>query len=67
MIAQESGIALDDSGGVLRLLGPDGEVRDRVAFAPLAPDASYSLDENGIWHYDWPASPGRPNLPVGPK
>ncbi len=64
---QQTSIVLDDAGGELRLLGPKGKVRDSVGYGQLAPDASYSWDSAGAWYSDWPPSPGRPNLPVGPE
>jgi hypothetical protein len=41
-------------------------VVDRAVFDTLPGDASYSRDEAGSWHADWPPSPGAPNLPAGP-
>jgi hypothetical protein len=60
---QQTGLALDDNGGTVQLVGPDGVLMDSVTFGTLASDASYSRDETGIWHSDWLPSPGRPNLP----
>ena len=60
---RQTGIALDDEGGVVRLLGPDDAVVESVVFGSLGPNASYSRDEGGGWHADWPPSPGAPNLP----
>jgi hypothetical protein len=42
------------------------EVVDSVVYVALGPDASYSRDEYGVWHSDWPPSPGRANSPSGP-
>jgi hypothetical protein len=61
-----TGLTLPDSGRRIRLLQPDGTVVDRVIFDPLPPDASYSRDEAGLWHTDWPPSPGAPNIPPTP-
>ena len=63
---QETGIVLEDGGGEVRLIGSDGAVMDSVVFGALAADSSYSRDEAGDWHYDWPPSPGEPNLPSQP-
>jgi len=63
---QETGIVLEDSGGEIRLLGSDGAVMDSVVFGALVADGSYSRDEAGDWHTDWPPSPGEPNLPSQP-
>jgi hypothetical protein len=57
-----TGLTLPDMGGQLRLLQPDSTVVDVVIFGLLPPDASYSRDETGLWHPDWPPSPGTPNL-----
>jgi hypothetical protein len=61
--SRTTGLALEDSGDAVRLLDPDGTVLDAVAFGELAPNASYSRDEVGVWHADWPPSPGLPNQP----
>jgi hypothetical protein len=58
-----TGVALDDAGDTVRLLDPDGAVVEVVTFGQLAPNASYSRDEVGVWHADWPPSPGAPNQP----
>ena len=62
----QTGLVLDDGGGSVRLLGPRGGLRDRVLFPKLAPDASYSRDEHGVWHADWPPTPGGPNVSFWP-
>jgi len=64
LFRQQSGLPLDDGGGTLRLLGPTGVLLDSVTYTPLGPDASYSRDTEGVWHSDWPPSPGQPNLPA---
>jgi len=61
-----TGLALVDSGGQIRLRDARGNVVDRVVYAAMAPDASYSRDAMGDWHTDYPPSPGRPNLTVAP-
>jgi hypothetical protein len=61
----ETGIVLDDGGDEVRLLGTNGTVVDAVTFGQLAPNASYSLGADGVWHSDWTPSPGAPNLPPG--
>ena len=66
---RETGLALSDEGGELRLFGPDGAVVDVVTFGALDLDASYSRNDGGTWHTDWPPSPGEPNQPAaaGPR
>jgi hypothetical protein len=49
-------------GDAVWLLAPEGTVVDAITFGPLPPNASYSRDEDGTWHADWPPSPGGPNL-----
>lgn len=61
-----TGLTLPDIGGQLRLLQPDSTVVDEVIFGSLPPDTSYSRDETGLWHPDWPPSPGLPNLAPSP-
>jgi hypothetical protein len=63
---QQTGLILDDRGGSVQLVGPRSEKADSVTYGPLSLDASYSRDEAGAWHSDWPPSPGHPNLPIGP-
>jgi hypothetical protein len=63
---ETTGLILPDIGGQLLLLQPDGTVVDSVIFGPLPPDASYSRDDAGLWHADWPPSPGLPNAPPVP-
>jgi len=60
-----TGVVLDDAGDQIRLLDAAGDVVDAVAFGQLLPNASYSRDEFGVWHDDWPPSPGSPNGPSG--
>jgi len=59
-----TGLNLDDGGDTVRLLRPNGQVVEEVKFGPLPPNASYSRDEQGFWHSDWPPSPGKPNVPT---
>jgi hypothetical protein len=60
---QTTGLVFDDTGDIVRLLDPSGAVVDAVAFGQLAPNASYSRDDFGTWHTDWPPSPGAHNQP----
>jgi hypothetical protein len=61
--SRTTGIVLDDLGDQVRLVAADGKVVDLVSYGQLAPNASYSLDAAGLWHSDWPPSPGAPNAP----
>ena len=60
----ETGIALDDSGDEVRLMVPGGEVADAIQYGKLGAADSYSRGVAGIWHDNWPPSPGTDNLPV---
>jgi hypothetical protein len=66
LYGQITGLILNDAGGQLQLLDPLNTVMDEVIFSPLLPDASYSRDEAGLWHADWPPSPGGPNVLPSP-
>jgi hypothetical protein len=63
----ETGLLLNDLGGELQLLSPNGRVVDRVGYDGMAPDASYSRDDQGLWHADWVPTPGRPNRSAVPE
>ena len=58
-----TGLVLEDSGDRVRLMNVKGMIVDSVIFGELVPNASYSRDKAGVWHDDWPPSPGEPNLP----
>lgn len=60
---RKTNIELDNSGDQVRLIKADGTVLDEVTFGALGFDTSYSRDEAGTWHANWPPSPGAPNLP----
>ncbi len=60
-----AGIVLEDAGDEVQWMDPNRITVDVVAFGELALNASYSRDEFGVWHNDWPPSPGGPNLPLG--
>jgi len=66
LFRKQTGIPLGDSGGVIQLIGGEAKVVDSVNYGALGTDASYSRDEGGAWHADWPPSPGRVNAPSGP-
>jgi hypothetical protein len=52
-------------GGRIRLFDNEGKLVDQVILIELPADASYSLDAaTGIWHADWPTTPGEPNTPL---
>ena len=64
LFRKATGLVLNDRGGVVRLLRPDRSVADSVTFPALDPDASFSRDDAGAWHRNWPPSPGQPNLGI---
>lgn len=61
---RESGLA---EGGVIRLFNSLGQLVDEVSLPQLPGDASFSLDEAGKWHADWPPTPGKRNTPFEPN
>jgi hypothetical protein len=66
LFQRQTRLILDDQGGTLRLLDATGDLVDSVRYPALKPDQSYSRDATGVWHADWPPSPGQPNAPVSP-
>ncbi len=60
---RDTRIALNPSGGVVRLLDPGGRVIEEISYPAMEPDASYSRAREDEWYSDWPPSPGRINLP----
>jgi hypothetical protein len=59
----QTGIALEDGGDVVRLLDPEGEVVDQIAFDALPADTSFARAADGTWQAGWPPSPAGPNRP----
>lgn len=59
-----SELALPDGGATVRLIRPNGRPIDAVRYGVLASDASYSIDEEGVWHDDWEPTPGAANSPL---
>jgi hypothetical protein len=59
---RDTGLVLE-AGGQVWLLKPGGVALEGVAYGTLARDASCSRGEDGLWHVDWPPSPGKANLP----
>jgi hypothetical protein len=57
----QTGLLLSDDGGQVRLHNAAGRMVDRVQYNTLPIDGSYSRDDAGNWHIDWPPSPGMPN------
>jgi hypothetical protein len=64
LFQRETRLVLDDQGGTLRLFDASGTPVDSVRFPALKADASYSRDSTGVWHTDWPPTPGQPNGPA---
>jgi len=63
---RDTGIALPDGGGQVRLLDVDGAVVDSATFGALDPDRSISRGDDGAWHASWPPSMHAPNWPPPP-
>jgi hypothetical protein len=66
LFQRQTGLALDDMGGQIRLLDARGRLVEGITFAALAPDSSQSRDAAGRWRTDYPPSPGTSNLPAQP-
>jgi hypothetical protein len=59
---------MDAVGSIeMRLLNKPRQLIDVVTVPVLPADASYSLDNLGIWHADWPPTPGESNSPLAPE
>lgn len=59
-----TGFVLNISGDTIMLVNAQGQVMGRLSVPELSPDTSYSRDNQGLWHTDWPPSPGAPNQPT---
>ncbi len=62
----QTGVALNNEGDTVRLLGPDGAEADSFAYHSARPDRSYSrtADGTGNWTETYPPSPGQGNRPA---
>lgn len=58
---QQTGFAINPNGDHLVLINGRGKVVSQIVIPTLAPDASYSRDDQGVWRSDWPPTPGEPN------
>lgn len=63
LFGSQTGLALSERGGQIRLLDARGRLVETVTYGALTPDASQSRDAAGQWHLDYPPSPGASNLP----
>ncbi|HNU04654.1 MAG TPA: lamin tail domain-containing protein, partial [Anaerolineae bacterium] len=68
LFGHDTGIELDDHGGALRLLGPDGVEMESTSYAAVGDDVAYSKTTDGgsQWTTGYPPSPGATNLPPSP-
>ena len=59
----ETGVALNNDGDDVRLIGPDGSIVDAFSFDATTADQAWSrsVDGSGIWTETYPPSPGAPN------
>ncbi|HEY63693.1 MAG TPA: hypothetical protein G4O02_03900 [Caldilineae bacterium] len=64
----QTGLALNNAADEVRLLAPDGSLRDRLAYSRAQSDVSFArtIDGMGGWTDQYPPSPGRPNQPPTP-
>jgi hypothetical protein len=59
-----TGFVMNTTGEKIMLANSQGQVMGRLSIITLNPDASYSRDNQGLWHTDWLPSPGMPNRPT---
>ena len=64
----QTGVALNNDGDTVQLLGPDSAVVDSFSFVNPRPNRSYSRshDGDGAWTDAYPPSPGSANRPPSP-
>ncbi len=65
-LRRQTGLTLNNSGDTVRLRYPDGLVAGLVSFASAAYDHSYSRTAANGWSWDYPPSPGGPNVAPTP-
>ncbi|NOZ28797.1 MAG: hypothetical protein GXP39_12195 [Chloroflexi bacterium] len=65
---RQTGVALNNDADEVRLLAPDGSLRDRFVYFKVRPDAVFAraVDGTGEWTDVYPPSPGGPNQPPTP-
>jgi uncharacterized protein YdeI (BOF family) len=63
LFRRDTKIALNNDADEVRLLAPDGTLRDRFAYLHTRPDTSFARTMDGIggWTDAYPPSPGQPN------
>ena len=68
LFGSATGLELDDNGGALRLLSPDGVEVESASYAAVGDDVAYSktVDGGSQWTTGYPPSPGAANLPPAP-
>ncbi len=63
LFQRDTGLALNNAGDAVRLLGHDGALVDETRYPAMGYDRSWSLTDAGDWTADYPPSPGRANVP----
>jgi len=68
LFRNRTGVALNNDGDTVRLLGPDAAEVDTFAYTKPKSDRSYSrsTDGDGPWTETYPPSPGRSNVAATP-
>ena len=68
LFRSQTGVALNNDGDTVRLLGPDAAEVDSFSYTQPAADRAYAraTDGDGPWTDAYPPSPGRANLPPTP-
>jgi hypothetical protein len=61
----ETDLDLPESGGEVYLSNNNDQLVDVAVYPALPVDASFSRDNFGRWHSEWPPSPGKFNSPSG--
>ena len=68
LFRDRTGVALNNDGDTVRLLGPDAAEVDTFAYAKTKSDGSFSrsTDGDGAWTDTYPPSPGQANIAPTP-
>ncbi|MCS7222482.1 MAG: lamin tail domain-containing protein, partial [Anaerolineae bacterium] len=68
LFRRDTKLALNNDADEVRLLAPDGTLRDRFAYLHTRPDVSFARTVDGVggWTDAYPPSPGQPNQPPTP-
>lgn len=65
-LRRQTGLTLNNTGDTVRLLSPDSLVAGLITFGSAAYDHSFSRTAANGWAWDYPPSPGGPNVAPTP-